>query len=69
MKKEIDWDKVMKESEQQEKLAGAISEQIIQERNAPNCFADSKNIMERVEKEIKNNNFNALEITDNGSKK
>ena len=69
MKTEIDWDAVMKESERQEKLLGEVSRQIEQERSNPDCFADSKKIMEKVEKEIKKNNLNALEMTNKGSKK
>ena len=69
MKTEIDWDAVMKESERQEKLVGEVSKQIEQERSNPDCFADSKKIMEKVEKEIKKNNLNALEMTNKGSKK
>lgn len=69
MKTEIDWDAVMKESERQEKLVGEVSRQIEQERSNPECFVDSKKIMEKVEKEINENNFNALEMTNKGSKK
>lgn len=69
MNKQIDWDKVMSEFEEDEKLADVVSSQIQEERNTPTTIEDDMKLMKRVETEIKENNLNALEITNKGSKK
>lgn len=69
MEKQIDWDKVMREFEKNEKLADEVSAQIQEERSIKTTVEDDIKLMERVETEIKENKLDALEIKYKGQKK
>lgn len=69
MNQEIDWGKVMSEFEEDEKLADVVSSQIKEERKMPTTVEDDMKLMKKMEREIKKNKLDALEIKNSGSKK